>query len=112
MLNSLDLLIIVFLATAVIGLLSVVLLFLSKKPLVRRICTFVLAGLSLFLAYGGVYIGLTSFPFQVAVAVIAGIAAIASVALELAGKNKKSGKYARILSVAGLVLGLAAAFFI
>lgn len=74
--------------------------------------TFVLAGLSLFLAYGGVYIGLSGFPVQTAVGVIAGIAAIVSVVLELAGKNEKSGKYARILSVAGLVLGLAAAFFI
>ena len=112
MLNSLDLLIIVFLATAVIGLLSLVLLFLSKKPLVRRIATFVLAGLSLFLAYGGIYIGLSDFPLQTAVAVIAAIAAIVSVVLELAGKSEKFGKYARILSVAGLVLGLAAAFFI
>lgn len=112
MLNSLDLLIIVFLAIAVIGLLSLALLFLSKKPIVRRISTFLLAGLSLFLAYGGIYIGITGFPFQVAVAAIAGIAAIVSVVLELAGKNEKSGVYARILSVAGLVLGMAAAFFI
>ena len=112
MLNSLDLLIIVFLAIAVIGLLSLALLFLSKKPIVRRISTFVLAGLSLFLAYGGIYIGITGFPFQVAVAVIAGIAAIVSVVLELAGKSKKSDIFARIFSAAGLVLGMTAAFFI
>ena len=112
MLNYLDLLVIVFLATAVVGLLALVLLFLSKKPIVRRISTFVLAGLSLFAAYGGVYIGLSGFPVQTAVGVIAGIAAIASVVLELAGKSEKSGKCARILSAAGLVLGMASAFFI
>lgn len=112
MLNSLDLLIIVFLAVAVTGLLALCLLFLSRKPLVRRISTFALAGLSLFLAYGGLYIGLTGFPVQAAVAVIAAIAAVSSVVLELAGKNEKSGKLSRIFSAAGVVLGLAAAFFI
>lgn len=112
MLNSLDLLVIVFLAVCGAGLLAACLLFLSKKPLFRRICLFVLAGLSLFLAYGGAYIGLSGFPFQFAVAVIAGLAAVASVVLELAGKSEASSKWARILSAAGLVLGLAAAFFI
>ena len=112
MLNSLDLLIVVFLTTAVIGLLALVLLFLSKKPLVRRISLFLLAGLSLFLSYGGVYIGLAGFPVQVAAAVLGGLAAIASVAVELIGKSEQSGKLSRILSAAGLVLSTAAAFFI
>ena len=112
MLNSLDLLVIVFLSLGGAGLLAACLLFLSKKPIVRRICIFALAGLSLFLSYGGIYIGLSGFPFQTAVAVIAGLAAVASVVLELVGKGDKSGLAARILSAAGLVLGLAAAFFI
>jgi hypothetical protein len=112
MLNSLDLLVIVFLALCGAGLLALCLLFLSKKPIVRRICLFILAALSLYLTYGGIYIGITGFPVQVAVAAIAGIAAVASVVLELAGKSDKSGKWAHILSVAGLVLGMAAAFFI
>ena len=112
MLNSLDLLIIVFLTTAVIGLLALVLLFLSKKPLVRRISLFLLAALSLFLTWGGISIGLAGFPAQVAVAVLGGLAAIASVAVELVGKSEKSALFSRILSAAGLVLSTAAAFFI
>ena len=57
MLNSLDLLVILFLVSAVATLLAVCLLWLVKKPLVRRICLVFLTAAALYFAAMGAYIG-------------------------------------------------------
>lgn len=111
MLNSLDLLIIVFLALAVIALLALCLLWLVKKPPVRRICLMALAGVGLYLAAMGAYIGaVAGFPVQLIAAIALGAAAIAAVVLELRGKTNKTALIARSLMSASVVLGMVNAF--
>lgn len=106
MMNSLDLLIIVFLGLAVIGLLSLAVLWLVKKPLIRRICLFASAALSLYLAGVAVYIGRFVFVGQTVVGIVLGLAAIAAVVLDLRGKSDKAVLLSRILVTAGVLLGL------
>lgn len=108
--NSLDLLIILFLVLATFSLLALCLMWLVKKPLVRRICLVALAGTGLYLAAMGAYIGRFVFMGQTLAAIVLGAAAIAAVVLELVGKNEKPGLLARLLATASAVLGIFVAF--
>lgn len=110
MLTSLDLLIILFLVLGVLSLLSLVLLWAAKKPLVRRICLFVLAAAGLYLAAMGAYIGRFVFVGQTVAAIVLGLAAIAAVVLELKGKGNKAAIAARCLASVSVVLGIFTAF--
>lgn len=108
--NSLDLLIILFLVLATFSLLALCLMWLVKKPLVRRICLVALASTGLYLAAMGAYIGRFVFMGQTLAAIVLGAAAIAAVVLELVGKNEKTGLLARLLATASAVLGIFVAF--
>ena len=110
MLDSLDLLVIVFLVLGVVSLLALALLWLVKKPIVRRICLFALAAVSLYLAAMGAYIGRFVFVGQTVAAIVLGLAAIAAVVLELKGKSEKTALAARCLASASVVLGIFTAF--
>lgn len=108
MMNSLDMLVIVFLVLFAASLVSLFLMFLMKKPLVQKICFYLVAVLGVVSAYIGIQIsGGGLFPGQLAVGVIAGVASIASIVLSLIGKDKeKSFKTARILAAVALVVGV------
>ena len=108
--NSLDLLIILFLVLATFSLLALCLMWLVKKPLVRRICLVALSSTGLYLAAMGAYIGRFVFMGQTLAAIVLGAAAIAAVVLELVGKNEKTGLLARLLATASAVLGIFVAF--
>lgn len=110
MLNSLDLLIIVFLALSVVSLLALVLLWLVKKPIVRRICLFTLAALSLYLAVMGIYIGRFVFIGQTLAGIAAVALAIAAIAVEFVGKGEKAPLLSRSLMSGAVVLGFLSAF--
>ena len=111
MLNSLDLLIILFLVVAVIALLSLCLLWLVKKPLVRRIALIGLSAVGLYLAAMGTYIGaVAGFPVQLIAGIVLGAAAIAAVVLELRSKGAKAPLIARSLVSLSVVLGMVNAF--
>lgn len=110
MLNSLDLLIILFLVLGVLSLLALVLLWAAKKPLVRRIALFVLSATGLYLAAMGAYINRFVFVGHTVAAIVVAAAAIAAAVLELTGKGKKAALAARCLASASVVLGILTAF--
>ena len=107
MINSLDLLVTVFLEVIALSLLALFLMFLIRKPIVRKVCFYIVVALGLFVAYGGARIGSFIFPAQTAMAVIAGAACIAAFVLERCCKNDgKKFLIARILAAAALLLGI------
>lgn len=106
MLNSLDLLVILFLVAAVVTVLAICLLFLVKKPLVRRICLFFLAAVALYFAAMGAYIGRFVFVGQTVIALVLGAAAITAVVLELKGKSEKTALISRLAVSASVVLAV------
>ena len=96
---------------SVSSLLVLCLMFLTKKPAIRKACFFIASAITLYVGYVGVRIGGPLFPIQSAVGIMAGIAAIAAVVLTLIGKGKeKKFLTARIMSSAALVIGLFNAF--
>ena len=113
MLNSLDLLVIVFLGMAAVGLLSLSLMFLFKKTVPKRIGLYAAAVLGMVTAVVGVQLGLSLVSGHLAVGALVGIASIASVVLERMSKgNEKKFGIARILAGAALVVGILNAFIL
>ena len=110
MLNSLDLLVILFLTLAVVSLLSLAALWLAKKPLVRRICLFVLGGAALYLAAMGIYIGADVFLLQTMIGIAAALVAVAALVTEFVGKGEKTPLLSRSLMSGAVVLGFLSAF--
>lgn len=107
MLNSLDLLVSIFLEVTVLSLLAMCLMFVIHKPIVRKVCFYVVVVLGIFIAYGGARIGNFIFPAQTAVAVAAGLLSIAAFVLERRYKgNEKKFLIARVLASAALVVGV------
>ena len=113
-LNSLDWLIILFMGLAGVAALSLALMFLCKNKVVRYVTMGTALAAAGGAAFFGFMVGITGyFIGQIAVAVLSGLLIAGSVALGVFGvKNAKMFLYARIASVAALVLGMASAFFI
>ena len=107
MFTSLDLLVIVFMALAAVALLSLSLMFLIKNIRAQRACFYVATALALYVSYVSIRIGLGLFPMQVALGIVAALAAAVAFVLERSSKgNPGSFLIARILSAAALVLAL------
>ena len=107
MLNFLDLLVIVFMVLSALSLLVVCLMFLVRKPVIRKVCFYIVVALGVYAATIGVRIGTFLFPMQTAVAVAAGAASIAALVLErwYKGDDKKF-LIARIMATAALIIGI------
>lgn len=113
MLNSLDLLVIVFMVSIALGLLALCLMFLVRRPLLQKICLCVISVLAIYLGIGGILVGGSFFPGQTAVGVLAILVALAAPVLMLVTKGEKVPfLVARVMSAAALVAGLASAFFL
>ena len=105
MLTNLDFLIIIFMGLIALGLISLCLMFLARNRKVKKICFYVVAALALYSAYIGIRIGFLLFPGQVAFGVVAAIAAIAAIVIELRYKEKKFTA-ASITAAGALVVGV------
>lgn len=114
MLTSLDWLVIAFMGLAVLTLLSLCLMFLLKNKKAKRILTYVVAVLALYMASVGLRIGLGSwFVTQVALGVVTVLMSIGAVVLERLSKgNDKMLRISRIVAAAALVVGFANALLI
>ncbi|MBQ4649308.1 MAG: hypothetical protein IJB73_01260 [Firmicutes bacterium] len=113
MFTFLDLLVVVFMVIAASGLLASCLMFLTKKPVLRKACFYITSALALYVGYVGVRIGGSLFPVQSAAGIAVGIAAIAAVVMALTGKeNEKKFMTARIIAAAALVIGIVNAFLL
>ena len=113
MFTFLDLLVVVFMVVAASGLMASCLMFLTKKPVLRKVCFYIASALALYVGYVGVRIGGSLFPVQSAIGIAVGIAAIAAVVMTLTGKgNEKKFMAARIIAAAALVIGIVNAFLL
>lgn len=112
MLNSLDLLIIVFIGLAVATIIGIALQFITKNKVIQKIGFYV----SSVLATGLAFCNYESTPLEYGSNIFAGFAfaalAIAAVVLQLVKKDDKALKLARILSVIALLGGMLVTFFI
>lgn len=112
MLNSLDLLIIVFIAMVAIALIGLVFQFISKNSLVQKIGFFANAALAAVLAF----CNFESTPLEYGGDIFAGFAfgalAIAAVIFQFVKKDEKSFSVARILAAVAVLGGLAVTFLI
>lgn len=108
MMNSLDMLIIVFMVMVAAALLSVSLMFLARRSRLKQVCLYIASALGVYAGYVGIRISSGSFPMQTAVGAIAAITAIGAVVLErLSKSDKKKLTASRIMVAAALVVGIA-----
>ena len=113
MITFLDLLIIVSMALIAASLLSVVLMFLIRNKKVQRVCFYMTAALSLYIAYVGIRMNWPDFYGQAVLAVVLALVSIGSVVLERVKKNNdKIFLITRIVSAAALVMGVINALLI
>jgi len=114
MLTFLDLLVILFMGLAFVSLLSLALMFLIKRKVVQYVTMGVACAAAAIAAFFGLMVGVTGyFTFQIAVSLVAMGLIAASVALAIIGvKQPKQFLYAKISTVAALVLSMLSAFFI
>ena len=107
MMNSLDLLVIVFMVMAAAALLSLTLMFLARRPRLKQVCLYIASALGVYTGYVGIRIGLTGFPVQTVFGFAAAAAAIGAVVLERLGKgNAKKLTLARIAAAASVIIGM------
>lgn len=113
MITSLDLLVLVFMALMALGAMSLVLMFLIRNNIARRVFMYVSVALGVYLAIVGFTISMGAFPFMDLVSVVIITGCIAAVVFERISKfNKHFFTVARILAAAGVVLGLLNVFVI
>lgn len=108
MFTSLDLLIIVFMVLGGLTLISVGLMFLLKNSKAKKICFYIVFGLSIFMAYVSTRIGFTAlFMPQGILGILIGLVSIASLILEIkSSNNSKLCIVSRVLVTVALIGGL------
>lgn len=113
MMTFLDLLVIVFMAIATLGLLSISLMFLVRNKRVKQISFYAASIVSLYLCTVGIRMFWPMFPGQFAFGLLLGLMSIIGLILSFTGRSdEKKQKIARILASVSLVLGTANVFLI
>ena len=110
MLNSLDLLIIVFMAMTAISLLAICLMFLVKHPTVKKVSFYFLAIFGMLVAVLNHLMTPFTFPGELAIGWGLGGLSVAALLMTLLSKNEKLRKIAPILVVVSVVFGMLNAF--
>ena len=110
MMNSLDLLIIVFMAMTAISLLAICLMFLVKHPTVKKVSFFFLAIFGMLVAVLNHLMTPFTFPGELAIGWGLGGLSVAALLMTLLSKNEKLHKIAPILVVVSVVFGMLNAF--
>ena len=107
MLTSLDWLVIVFMIMVATSFLSLCLMFLVRRPHIKRVCFYIVVALSIYAAAVGIRIGRGLFPIQVAVSVASGAVGIAAIVIDRTSTgDEKKLKIARIMAATTLVIGI------
>ena len=113
MLNSLDLLILIFATTLISGLFSVIMTFTLKSHSAKKLFLFIVAAVSLFVTYGGISTFWPYFAVRTLISIVIGLATIASVVLASISKdNNKLFLIARIAASISVILGILNTFII
>lgn len=113
MLNSLDLMIVVFMIVSVMSLLSLGLMFLVRSSQVKKICFYIVAALGIYIGSVGIRIGKFVFPVQTAVGVIVAVVSVVAIVLVVTNKDdKKKFQMAQLMAAAALICGFVNAFIL
>ena len=113
MITFLDLLVIVGLVLIASSMLSVVLMFLIRNRIVRRVCFYVTVALSIYIGYVGVRINWLDFAGQAFLAVVFVLVSLSAFGISFVRwHGEKFFLAARIASAAALVLGVVNALLI
>ncbi len=110
MMNSLDLLVLVFMGLSVVGLLAVCLMFLMKNVTVKKVCFYFLAIEGMAVSVLNALMTPGSFPGELAIGWGLGALSIAALLLEICGKSEKKFMMARIMVAVAVVAGMFNAF--
>lgn len=112
MMNSLDLLIIVFMAMSAVSLLAICLMFLVKHPVVKKVSFYFLALQGMLVAWLNAMMTPFTFPGELAIGWGLGALSVAALLMVLLGKNEKLTKIARVLVTVSVVAGMMNAFIL
>ena len=110
MLDSLDWLVIVFMATSAAALLGLCLMFLMKNETVKKISLYGLAAIGVIVSWMNAQMTPISYMEETILGWGLGALSIAGVLLTIFGKSEKKMKIARILIAASVILGMVNAF--
>lgn len=107
MITFLDLLIVVALALTAVSLVTMVLMFLVKNRVVKRICLYLVAALGIYMGFVGLDILWPNFLGQAMIAGLAILTAVCAIVLERLRKNSdKALLAAEAMASAALVAGM------
>lgn len=107
MMNSLDLMVIVIMVVAAVGILALSLMLLAKNDKVKNVSLYIVSALGIYAASIGIRIFGSDFIGQAILSVVLGIAAIVAVVLNIVAKdNVKFMRAAKILAAVSLVAGM------
>lgn len=112
MMNSLDLLVIVFMAMSAASLLAVCLMFLVKNPTVKKVCFYLLGVQGMLVSWMNARMLPVGYEGKMMFGWVLGAAAVAALLLQVCGKNEKYARLARILVAVSVVLGTINAFML
>ena len=111
MLNSLDIMMVVFMMVSVASLLSLGLMFLVRSSQIKKMCFYIVAALGIYIGSVGVRIGKFVFPVQSAVGVIVAVVSIAAIVLAVTRKDEeKKFQMAQLMAAGALMAGFINAF--
>lgn len=111
MLNSLDLLVIVFMILVTSGLLSLCMMFLSRNRKMKRTCFYIIAVLGAYVGYIGIRIGSGLFLVQTVIGVMVSAISIGAMVLTaIDRRNEKKFKITQCIVSAILFVGMVNAF--
>ena len=108
--NHLDMLIIVFGALVIVGVLALALMFFGKKSWQRRIGFFITTLLGIYVASVSVRVLSVMFPLQYALGIAMGALSAVAFVLEISGKGKR--KVNMLMGMVALIVGIINAFII
>ena len=112
MMNALDYLVIVFMIMTAVSLLAIVLMFLVKHPVAKKVTFYFLALLGMLVAWLNALMTPFTFPGELAIGWGLGALSVAALLMALLGKNEKMTKVARILVAVSVVAGMMNAFIL
>lgn len=113
MITFLDLLIIVSMVLIAASLVSLVLMFVIRNKIVRRVCFYIAVALSLYIGYVGIRINWPDFFGQAMIAIMMTLVSIGALVLSLVKRDSdKLFLAARIAAASALVIGVANALLI
>ena len=111
MATFLDLLVIVFIFLALAGVSAILLMFLSKKAWVRKVCFYITVALGIYACSISVRVGWPLFMTQFAFGVALGAVSVAALILERLGRGSgMKFQIAKILAALSLIFGIINAF--